>query len=68
MGSSGHKILGDSMKKIEVCFKSGHLKVFYGEFEVEEIWLRFKTRSGKVVLVNRSEVEYVESEKESCAS
>jgi len=63
---TGHKTLGDNMSKIKVSFKSGHYRVFIGYLEVQEIWLKFKSKNGMEIFVNRSEVEYYETIKKDC--
>ena len=48
-------------KVILIAFESGRSKKVTGRGDGNGSWLRFKTKDGGLILVNRDKVEYIES-------
>ena len=45
---------------ILVAFKSGHYKKIKGTWKGDSVWSHFVKENGKVVHLNKDEIEYIE--------
>lgn len=43
-----------------VSFKSGHYKKVTGYWKGDSVWTHFTKQNGKMVHINKNEVEYIE--------
>jgi hypothetical protein len=49
-----------TIKTTLISFKSGHYKTVKGSWKGDSVWMHFTKENGKMVHINKDEVEYAE--------
>ena len=62
MSEHGKDFKGEEVE-ILISFISGHYKSFKGVWKGDSVWSHFITSDGRMIHINKDEVEYIQSKK-----
>lgn len=49
------------IQEVLISFKTGHYKSFKGQWQGDSVWSHFKTTDGRMIHVNKDEIEYMQT-------